>query len=326
LLNTETEMNPGFVHIVAPSRLHFGLLSVGGTGRQFGGAGVMVETPSTIIDVRQSSGFGVSGPLVSRVQATVESWMDYHRLKQLPDCHITVRQLATQHAGLGSGTQMGLSIVSALNRLTGRRSDDPVALTRAAGRGRRSAVGTYGFLHGGLIVERGRLADEPLAAMQTQIALPEFWRFVLARPLGEIGLSGNVESQAFRDLSNPPTSLRAALSAELQRNLIPAARRGDIESFGESLYRYGRMAGLYFVKTQGGPYNGIRIATLVDELRRRGVAGVGQSSWGPTVFALVSDQEHADRLQEELRREHPENELDLSVCRVSNSGARVEEA
>ncbi len=319
-------MNPGSVHIVAPSRLHFGLLSVGGPGRQFGGTGVMIDPPSTMIEVRLSAGFGISGPLVSRVQATVESWMDYHRLKQLPACHITVRQVAPQHAGLGSGTQMGLSIVFALNRLTGRPIDDPVALTRAAGRGRRSAVGTYGFLHGGLIVEQGRLPAESLAAMQMQTALPESWRFVLARPLGETGLSGNVESQAFRDLPNPPTSLRAALSAELQRNLIPAARRGDIESFGESLYRYGRMAGLYFVKTQGGPYNGIRIAALVDELRRRGVAGVGQSSWGPTVFALVSDQEQADRLQAALRHEHPENELDLSVGRVCNAGAQVEEA
>jgi beta-RFAP synthase len=226
--------------------------------------------------------------------------------------------------GLGSGTQLGLAIVTALNRFVSQPSQDPAALTRAAGRGRRSAVGTYGFLHGGLIVERGRLPDQPLAELQLHLDLPDQWRFVLARPTAESGLSGYAESQAFQDLPRPPTSLRAALCSELQRNLVPAAKARDIDSFGESLYRYGRLAGLFFVKAQGGPYNGPRIASLVDQLRKMGVAGVGQSSWGPTVFALTDSPKEAERLVDHLRGEYPESGLDLSICRVSNTGARIE--
>ena len=317
-------MPPHLVQVVAPSRLHFGLLSVGGPGRQFGGAGVMVEPPSTIVEVSRALGFSFNGPQISRVQAIVEAWRGTHKGLELPDCHIAIKQLAPQHAGLGSGTQLGLSIVSALNSFTGQPANDPASLTRAAGRGRRSAVGTYGFLHGGLIVERGRLPEDTLAAMQLQLPLPDSWRFVLARPRGEAGLSGTTESQAFRDLPRPPTSLRAALSSELQRNLIPSAKAGDLDRFGESLYRYGRLAGLYFVKTQGGPYNGIRIAELVDHLRHLGVKGVGQSSWGPTVFALTGSQDAAEWLVQQLGGHHPDSQLDLTICRVNNTGASVQ--
>ncbi len=316
-------MKPGLVHVAAPSRLHFGLLSLGGPGRQYGGVGVMLSSPVTVIELRSAARFGIDGTAALRVRATVQSWMDFHQVNELPACHISIRELAPQHVGLGSGTQLALSVVSALNEFTGLGTGNTVSLSQAAGRGRRSAVGTYGFRRGGVIVERGRLPHEPLAPLQARIALPETWKFVLVRPRGRSGLFGGPESRAFRDLPPPPGTLRVSLSAELQGNLIPAARAGDFRRFGESLYRYGRLAGLCFAPTQGGPYNGKRLAELVDELRGRGVAGVGQSSWGPTLFALVPDQSHANWLCRSLRRDHPGDELALSISNVSNSGAII---
>ena len=213
LLSNETEMKPGLVHVAAPSRLHFGLLTRGGPGRRYGGAGVMLSSPVTVVEVRPAAGFDISGTVTSRVLATVQLWMKFHQVCEFPACRIAIRQLPPQHAGLGSGTQLALSVVSALNEFTGLGMGGAVALTRTAGRGRRSAVGTYGFLHGGMIVERGRWRDEPLAPLQTRIALPQAWRFVLVRPMGQTGLSGGLESRAFRD--SPPPSAATARRPEL---------------------------------------------------------------------------------------------------------------
>jgi beta-ribofuranosylaminobenzene 5'-phosphate synthase len=38
------------------------------------------------------------------------------------------------------------------------------------------------------------------------------------------------------------------------------------------------------------------VAALVDAVRGRGVRGVGQSSWGPSVFAVVGSADEAARL------------------------------
>ena len=47
---------------------------------------------------------------------------------------------------------------------------------------------------------------------------------------------------------------------------------------------------------QGGIYSCPATAELVQWLRGRGVRGVGQSSWGPTVFAMAGDADEATAL------------------------------
>ena len=69
-------------------------------------------------------------------------------------------------------------------------SQSPQELALSVGRGLRSAVGTYGFVFGGLIVEQGKLPDEPISPLDCRIDLPEAWRFVLVRPLGLTGIAG----------------------------------------------------------------------------------------------------------------------------------------
>ena len=60
-----------------------------------------------------------------------------------------------------------------------------------------------------------------------------------------------------------------------------------------------RRVGDYFAPAQGGRYASPAVAAVVARLRARGVRGVGQSSWGPTVFAVVRRPE-AEALAQEL--------------------------
>jgi predicted sugar kinase len=188
----------------------------------------------------------------------------------------------------------------------------------------RSAVGTYGFVFGGLVVEQGKLPDEPISPLDCRIDLPGDWRFVLVRPRALTGLAGHDETDAFGMLPEVPVAVSEQLIAETRDRLVPAAAIGDFGLFAESLYRYGRLSGECFAARQGGPYNGPVLTALVEQIRRLGHAGVGQSSWGPTIFVAVQSQQAAEQLVDELRSGKDADELDLIISRPCNRGARIE--
>jgi predicted sugar kinase len=63
---------------------------------------------------------------------------------------------------------------------------------------------------------------------------------------------------------------------------------------------------------------------VVEFLRRQGVRGVGQSSWGPTVFAVLEDQDRADDLVGKLGRNLGLSLDRVYVTRAHNEGAVIE--
>ena len=63
---------------------------------------------------------------------------------------VRVHRALPSHAGLGSGTQLGLAIARALMELHGADADAQT-LARVMGRAKRSAIGTWTFAGGGLV-------------------------------------------------------------------------------------------------------------------------------------------------------------------------------
>lgn len=320
------------VEVTAPCRLHFGLLTFGRSGgRQFGGAGVMVDGPAVRLVVTAADRLEIAGPLADRAREFACRWASYAGLpSDVADtlaCRIDVQSAAAEHAGLGVGTQLGLCVATALTAWFDRPPLPPAELARSVGRGRRSAIGTYGFATGGLIVERGRLPDEPISPLECRLPLPDAWRFVLIQPRVDAGLSGVAEQTAFDQLPPVPEHVTAELLDELHLRMLPAVREADFARFSESVYRYGRRAGMCFAAVQGGPYNGPRLSGIVDLIRNLGVAGVGQSSWGPTLFALLPDEwqarEFIARLTAALTVRLGEREVELSLARPNNAGASI---
>jgi predicted sugar kinase len=117
--------------------------------------------------------------------------------------------------------------------------------------------------------------------------------------------------------------VRRELEREVTQNLVPALQRRDFEAFSDSVYRFGYRAGNCFAPVQGGPYNGPRIARLIEEIRTLGFRGVGQSSWGPTVFCLAENPDSAESLSRHLRSAHGAQGLGVSITAPSNHGAQV---
>ena len=310
---------PNSVRVTAPSRIHFGLLSLEkDAARQFGGAGAMLKEPQLEVDVRVADRDEFVGDLADRLAEFVKLWRDHTGNTTPVRCE--VKSAPPEHVGLGLGTQLGLSIARAMDTIAGREVD----LTERAvsvGRGRRSAVGTHGFQHGGLIVDDGKQSHESLGQMHERIAIPEDWRVLLVREPGLAGLAGNAEVTAFDSLPPVAVEIRERLRRELYDRMVPAARSGDFESFSESVYQYGHSAGECFAGNQGGPFLTAEIAEFVCFCRERGVPGVGQSSWGPTVFCWFPNQNSVDEfIRSELQNNTNFNLL-TTVTEVDNAGA-----
>lgn len=312
------------IEVSAPSRLHFGLFSFGHpTARQFGGVGVMIDRPAVGLRISPAAELETAGPLADRAREFALRWAAFYGLAGAPPCRIVVGAVPPPHAGLGVGTQLGLSIAAGLTAACGFPMPPPAELAQSVGRGLRSAVGTYGFALGGLVVERGKLPGERISPLDIRMDLPPAWRFVLVLPDSAAGLSGQEEREAFARLPPVPPAVTAQLLAEVRTRMLPAAARQDFAAFSDSLYAYGRLAGQCFASIQGGPFHGPRLSGLVALIRSLGVTGVGQSSWGPTLFAVLPDDAHAEEFVGRLSAHAAADRLQLAITAPSSHGARI---
>ncbi|MDG2469831.1 MAG: hypothetical protein P8M80_11165 [Pirellulaceae bacterium] len=307
----------------APSRLHFGLF--GGEshhGTSFGGVGAMIDEPGIELQLSPSSKRIYAGQQVSRLQAFTEQWIQFVGIQPESEVRIELKQAAGSHIGLGTGTQLGLSVAAALFQHYYEEIPGIDQLALSVQRGKRSAVGTHGFLHGGLIVDRGKKESDALAQMDLHLPFPPGWCFVLIKTAADQGLSGAAEDTVF-DSNWTGTSHRRRELVELAQSvMVPAVLNSDFAGFSQSIQRFGELSGDYFSRIQGGPYNGPRITEMVDKIRRYDVDGVGQSSWGPTVYALLPSRVEANLLMDELGEYLLPNEW-MTVAIPSENGAAV---
>lgn len=315
------------IQVQTASRLHFGVLSVVAdslTGRQFGGVGLMIQRPGVRVRIRPAEGWRSEGPLADRALAFAHRFAQTLPPRALPPQHLSVESAAA-HVGLGTGTQLGLAVARALATAAGLPNMEAPELARRVGRGARSALGIHGFERGGFLVDGGKRQADDIAPLTARVSFPEAWRIVLAIPPGQQGLHGIAESQALARFQAEITSSATteSLCRLLLLGLLPALAEHDLAAFGASLYEFNRRVGEIFARLQGGCYASAAGADLVQFLRQQGASGVGQSSWGPAVFAVVKDEEQAVSL---VRRVQARFGLDAEAAfctAAANSGAEV---
>jgi beta-RFAP synthase len=317
------------VVVEAGARLHLGFLDLNGAcGRMYGSIGVALERPRCIVEACASSDGGdVTTP------EPIRSIL--RRLEpDLPTEAVRVRlvEAIPTHAGFGAGTQLALAVALAASRAAGR--PHPIRdLARRLGRGQRSGIGVAVFERGGLVIDAGHPTGEPgdqAAASPDgpepppvifQHPLPDDWCFVLATPRAAPGLSGDAEQRAFDDLP-PMDAARVGRICRLTlMRVAPAALAGDIHTFGAAVTEIQELVGEYFAPHQGGRFASETGCEVIELARARGAAGVGQSSWGPTVFALVRGEPAASGLAEALRGAFGERLAAVAVSRARNRGA-----
>jgi beta-ribofuranosylaminobenzene 5'-phosphate synthase len=137
----------------------------------------------------------------------------------------------------------------------------------------------------------------------TRLAFPPSWRCVLAVPQAASGLSGTEEAAAFDQLPAPPDREVERVAHLVLMVLLPAVAEADITAFGGALTEIQEATGRWFAPVQGGVFAPGPSAALVRWMRKWGASGVGQSSWGPSVYGIVESEAAGARLAEQLRAE-----------------------
>lgn len=313
------------IRVRAPARLHLGFLDLhGGLGRRFGSLGLTLDQPLTELLIRRAA----------RHEARVheargpdgERALDYARRLaarlNLPGAvRIDIEQAIPAHAGLGSGTQLALAVGAGLARLHGLDLD-ATRIAALTGRGTRSGIGIGAFEQGGLLVDGGRGADTVVPPLLTRLPFPEDWRVLLIFDPQRAGFSGDHERSAFAELPEFPAERAARLCRLVLMQLLPALAERDAHGFGSALGELQAAIGEHFAPAQGGRYSSPAVAAALDGLRQQGLTGIGQSSWGPTGFALCADRVRGERLLRELRA-RGDRSLEFALCRARNLGAEI---
>jgi beta-ribofuranosylaminobenzene 5'-phosphate synthase len=291
------------VRVESAGRLHFGFLNLSlSHDRLYGSLGVALDEPRVVVEAERA-GAVESGH--ERARGYAERACD---LLDVPGAAVAVHDELPVHTGLGSGTQLALSVVAAIAEAYDR--DTPVREhAPELGRGGRSGVGVAAFEDGGFVLDaghptglfttaapaRGEWTVPPVAARHD---VPDDWRFVLVLPDAEPGKGGQAEDESMRaavEAADPGLADRVA--GVVTRNVLPALASGDVDAFGSAVAEVGRLNGAWYADEQGGVYRP-PVGGIVDSLSGSpAVAGAGQSSWGPAVYG-VTDEPRAEAAAE----------------------------
>ena len=310
--------------IEAPARLHLGFLDPSASrGRRFGSIGLALDNLATVVNAAPYAELAVTGARSERARIHAEQVIAHYSVGA--ELHIDVQQVIPAHVGLGSGTQLALAVGSAVLGACGRTVDIP-QLAALLGRGRRSGIGLSLFEQGGLIVDGGHGAHTRSPPVIARLAFPAAWRVVLIVDHADQGLSGRAEKAAFGVLEPMPEALAARICHATLMSLVPAVIEHEFATFSSAIAEVQAIVGDHFAAVQAaGRYSSARVRRAVEYVQARcGLAGVGQSSWGPTAFVFVDTQASAEAVVAELHGQFGAEEgLAFMISAARNRGAAI---
>ena len=310
------------VTVVAPARLHLGFVDLhGGLERIFGSLGLAIDEVATRISVTRADRQTASGPDGDRAADYAESVM--RGLDLRGNVAVNVIESIPEHAGLGSGTQLGLAVGLAIARLF----EHDIGMTQLAAlveRGRRSGIGIGTFAHGGFIVDGGRGPGSAVPPVVSRLPFPCEWRVVLILDEARSGLHGSGERTAFAALPPMSEAVSGMLCRRLLMQILPAIVERDFAAFCAGIGHVQDTMSGHFATAQGGRYTSPLVGEVLGWFRSEGMEGIGQSSWGPTGFAFCADERAATAVMDDVRRRWTGSSLRVVVASAANAGATVQ--
>ncbi|MEM1612275.1 MAG: GHMP kinase [Desulfurococcaceae archaeon] len=307
------------ITIEAPSRLHLGLVNPFNKDyRLYIAVGVAIDRPQTVISVYVDDPISIEGCRSSEVYTRIKPIVEEYGLKR---GRVVIEKCVPVHVGLGSTTQLLLSVAHGLMLSNGLNPDvaEIEEMAKKIGLGRISGVGTYIYMYGGLVVDSGKRHEADFPQLLMRFEVPESWRFVVAIPAGT-GLDEIREREVFEAREEVPGEVIWYASYTLFAELLPSLLEGEFELFAKALTKFQETVGKMFSKYQGGVF-AQHSAAVINKMKELGLVGVGQSSWGPTVYGITDTHEKAVEVSSKLKEVF--DGLHVFVARPRNKGAVV---
>ena len=316
------------VKITTPSRLHFSLLDLNGAlGRIDGGFGLAITDPNFQIVAERATGIHLPASVYrDRAASVLERFQEIY---PFPGVSLTFQSEIPRHCGFGSGTQLALGVVQAVNVLY-QFGLDVQELAKVVGRGGTSGIGIAAFNTGGFIVDGGHRFPEQKASFLPSSALgnisppPVLLRYAFPEvPLLIVmpncdRIYGDREIELFRTLCPQPEGVAQQLSHILLMQILPALVERDLLNFGKALNQI-QTFGWKRVEIDA---QGAELQLTLDFLRDSDAFGAGVSSWGSAICVVGENIDKLKRDTETFLKTLP-NGGSCFVTRASNRGARV---
>jgi len=109
--------------------------------------------------------------------------------------------------------------------------------------------------------------------------------------------------------------------------LLPAVARAELAPAAAALAEIQRTLGDHFAPFQGGGrFASAAVGQALAWIEAQGVTGVGQSSWGPTGWALLPDAEAAGRIARAARQRFAASGLAVQIVSGRNRPGEIVQA
>lgn len=265
--------------IESNSRLHLGFISLNTSSPYtYGGVGVSISGQPTIVNIKKSKKFESNLPrnITNSILNFLRS-MKLHTMIKIDCMHCP-----ENHIGLGSGTQLMLSVEELITKFYKLDMNSNIFNRKF-----RSGIGVNSYKKGGFIIDapKNNLSQSEII-FQTKFPLE--WKAILLFDNKKKGLHGKSEKNFFASTSSH--ELRKKLSDITLNELIPSVIYKDFRIFAKSLTKFQKLNAMFYSKVQKSVYLSNDINKIINQISKRFIVGCGQSSWGPTSYMFVDSK------------------------------------
>ena len=288
-------------------RIHFSLIDMSAvSARMYGGCGISIKAPGVVAVASPSKQFNLvtSGQISSRKKQLILSAVERARcLGYCINCQIQVNSDIQPHVGLGSSSQVIISVLDAISAINGW-SAMPEDIIRISGRGRTSLIGASTHYYGGFCIDAGQQyrtdalflpsntpEDRPPSLYVGRWNFPKEWVVVL---LGtSSGLVISAEDERDFMANNTPLDREEGFQAiaALYHGILPAVISSDYDAFAQGL-RQINLIGWKKLQRKLQPQNSIDALSKLWDMH----FAAGISSFGPTI-AVISRPNRVEEIR-----------------------------
>ena len=309
------------IQIISPARLHFGFLEINNnqSDNLLGGIGLSIDKFHTKITMKKNAKIKVKGKSLNKASLLLNTFCRKREIK--PNFFLNIEKSSPQHIGLGSGTQLALSIGKAISDLNNLNLNIE-KIGKILNRNYRSNVGLINFKYGGFLIDL-KIKNKFFTSID-KVFFPEDWKIILIKDLKQ-GLHGKNEIDAFKKIKKFPKKNNIRLTDLVLLKIYPSLIENNFNEFSKAITKLQNIMGNYFNVLQGGIFSSPRVSSVLRFLEKENVLGYGQTSWGPTGFSFFSNIKKAEQMKTKLKKRFSScNNLEFIICSGKNSGADIQ--